>query len=427
MSSTVSPGTNPAPTTYVDQRHATLEAPKSHENAGFPGRFLLAPLLDLDRRTAKSWITLVALSVFVALVAACSGVEEGTGSSQSAIAQAGRWKLPASVLTVGAKVRLDYDEAPKWTGTAACGAGLKTGGRKLGTYLRGKFTVITSVGGFACRKNTADSSRMSVHGTGRALDIFIPRVGGAADNGQGDKVANWLVTNAQKIGVQLVIWDRSIWRANGTNDSAYGGPHPHDDHIHVELTNEGGAATTAWFLDMTDDSDDDAGTSTRADAGTTDTDTDTDTDDDDDAGTVTPAPRDSGTADANKDAGATSPPKDAGQQDSAAPADPSDEEPEADPPSSSPEPKGDTLPEEPSEESDGFESADDEPGERDSLPDAPRSKRKSSSTLDGVPDENAGCSAAPVGTTSHPGSAIGTALAVALGLAAMRRRRKTER
>ena len=47
------------------------------------------------------------------------------------------------------------------------------------------------------------------------------------------------IVNAQTIGVQLIIWNRVVWRANGSNEKGYGGPHPHNDHIHVEITNEG--------------------------------------------------------------------------------------------------------------------------------------------------------------------------------------------
>jgi hypothetical protein len=403
---------------YVDQRQAILQSASTPKNAGFPSRSPRRALPDLDRKTANSWIALVALSLLVTLATACSGVDEGAESSQWAIAEAGRWKLPATVLTAGAKVRLDYDEAPKWTTTAACGTGLKVGGAKLGTYLRGKFAVISSVGGFACRRNTADTSRMSVHGTGRALDIFVPRTGGAADNGQGDKIANWLVTNAQRIGVQLVIWDRTIWRANGTNDSAYGGPHPHDDHLHVELTNLAGTAKTAWFLDMTDG--DDAGASMTADAGTDTTDTtDTDTDTDADAGTTTQPTADSG-ADAAKDAG---PSTDAGQAD-AAPTEPDDT---TEPPPGPGTPKGDTLPGEPPSDESDYETEDDGPGETDSLSDSPSANRRSSSTLEDAPMPNAGCSAAPSGAASHPVSAGGFALAFALGLAGLRRRKGARR
>lgn len=206
-------------------------------------------LLDLDRKRASAWIATLSLAVATALVAACSGVES-TNESESNLSEPGRWSIPADVKAVGARVRLDYDAAPVWTGTAGCGGKLLVGSKKLGTFLTTSFDGIDSIGGYACRRNTADGSRMSVHGTGRALDVMIPRVGGKADNTKGDKIANWLILNAQRIGVQLIIWDKTIWRANGTNDGVYGGPHPHDDHLHVELTNEAGKAMTAWFSEM---------------------------------------------------------------------------------------------------------------------------------------------------------------------------------
>jgi len=78
--------------------------------------------------------------------------------------------------------------------------------------------------------------------------VFIPLSGGQADNTRGDEVANWLISNAQSIGVQLVIWDRSGWNASrGSKLSPYGGPHPHHDHLHVELNTDAAARRTPWF------------------------------------------------------------------------------------------------------------------------------------------------------------------------------------
>ena len=87
------------------------------------------------------------------------------------------------------------------------------------------------------------------HGTGRALDVFIPLDKGKADNGKGDEVANWLVKNAEKIGVQLVIWDRTMWVAANSGEKAVGytGPHPHHDHIHLELNIDGAERRTPFF------------------------------------------------------------------------------------------------------------------------------------------------------------------------------------
>ena len=335
------------------------------------------------------------LAALVGVVAACSGVDEDSGSSASALAQNGRWALPSDVLLVGAKVHQTYVSAPEWTTTKACGGKLRPGSHVLGEYLLDHFAIITSIGGYACRRNTADQARMSVHGTGRALDVFIPMVSGAANNAQGDKVANWLVKNAQSIGVQLIIWDRSVWRANGTNDAPYGGPVPHTDHIHVELTTEAAAQTTAWFATMGD-----AG---KADGGIDPGDPDTD----------------SGSEDDEADASTPTPPavKDAGKKD-AAPAPPPVEEPDAAPAATPPKateppaPKGDP--------SGGLESAGDEPGETDSIPEHAASRKVAD--LGDPPTANAGCSAAP--GSQNPTRPLGAGLALMFGLGAWLRRRK---
>lgn len=204
----------------------------------------------MDHGKPLPWI---ALAGALAL-AACTGVVDEGGSSSQAVAAQGRWRLPSDVAAVGADVDVEYDGAPRWTGTRGCSGRLREGARRLGNHLlQQRFdNEITSIGGYACRRNTASSGQMSVHGTGRALDIFIPTVAGKADNTRGDKVAHWLIENSEKIGVQLIIWDRTIWRADGTNDASYGGPHPHDDHLHIELNVEAAAAQTPWFINGED-------------------------------------------------------------------------------------------------------------------------------------------------------------------------------
>lgn len=154
-----------------------------------------------------------------ALAAACGGIGDEGSDSTSSASTASRWTLPSSVAAVGAQTKLAYDAAPAWTGPSACSGMLRDGTRELGHYLRLKFPALQSVGGYACRRNTAARSRMSVHGTGRALDLFVPTRGGRADSAGGDPIANWLVMHSAEIGVQLVIWNRTVWRANGTNTS----------------------------------------------------------------------------------------------------------------------------------------------------------------------------------------------------------------
>jgi hypothetical protein len=361
---------------------------------------------DLDRRSASSWIAVAALAVLVTLLGACAAPADGSTSSESALANASRWTLPSDVAEAGAKVSLPYDDAPLWTGAAACSGELKPGGHVLGRYLRDRFTSVSSVGGYACRRNTADTARLSVHGTGRALDVFIPKIGKAPDDAQGDHVANWLVMHAQEIGVQLIIWDRSIWRANGTNASLYGGPVAHEDHLHVELTVSAAAHTALWFTESgasagsTGSGDPTADpTTTAPGAG---------------GGDPTTTEPDGGSGDPTTtapDAGATTTEPDAGAAPPAAP----DASSPATPPSGAGAGPLTGTP------SDGLESAGDAPGETNSLGSAPRAPPRASWS-DAAAQPSAGCSAAPRGAGGGPARGLAGALALVLGAASLLRR-----
>ena len=111
---------------------------------------------------------------------------------------------------------------------------------------------------YCCRQNTANPSQYSVHSEGRAIDFFIPTwpcssklvpagaryfghptcatwPGGAARNDLGDRLAMWLAENAEAIGVEFLIYDRTKWsRRYGWRP--YTGAHPHNEHVHIELT-----------------------------------------------------------------------------------------------------------------------------------------------------------------------------------------------
>ncbi len=179
-----------------------------------------------------------------------------------------------------------YEGAGPYNGGASCSGTFSEGASTLGNYLVANFAA-TRFDGYACRPNTANRSELSMHGTGRAIDLFIPLSGGDADNDLGDPVANWLIDHATEIGVQFFIWDRTKWNISysGRKDCAYGGPHPHHDHIHIELSTDGAAMATPWFADSgssapVDSPADSAGTDTGTSSGTdpgigTDTSTDT--------------------------------------------------------------------------------------------------------------------------------------------------------
>lgn len=162
-----------------------------------------------------------------------------------------RWRPNASATAAGDRQRVTYQGA-----SGRCSGGATPGAVALGDYLRQHLGHLMnlSVPGrgvqiYACR-NIRGNSSPSVHGEGRAIDIFIPTGrSGAADNARGDVIAHWLMANAEHIGVQMIIWDRTVWRANGGAPRArcYTGTHPHNDHIHIELTRAGAQKQTPFF------------------------------------------------------------------------------------------------------------------------------------------------------------------------------------
>jgi len=158
-----------------------------------------------------------------------------------------RWVLPPDVSAAGERQFVRYDGAPPWNDGRGCATSLAPGARALGALVRANFPGVRDIGGLACRPNTANAAQMSVHGSGRALDIMIPPIGQRANSALGDPIANWLVQNAERLAVQYIIWNRTQWRGRGAGrrDSAYTGPNSHADHVHVELNRDGAARSTA--------------------------------------------------------------------------------------------------------------------------------------------------------------------------------------
>src|SRR5687768_1049390 len=182
-------------------------------------------------------------------LAACTGGEAGVGEARYAIAEPGPWHIPAETTAVGDTQYVEYTGAGPWVGEQGCGGGLLQGTSLLRDYITLYFPQAYSIGGYACRPIVGDSNSMSVHATGRALDVMIETVGGEADNTAGDVIGNWLIEHSELIGIQMIIWDRWIWNASldPPKDHDYTGQHPHHDHLHVELSVEAAALGTPFF------------------------------------------------------------------------------------------------------------------------------------------------------------------------------------
>ena len=176
------------------------------------------------------------------------------GSIKAAVSHPGRWECDSGAMNAASQNPPTYNDAPSWN-DRGCSPGdsdfskTKPGTKVLAEYLKNNFEGAKSYGGYSCRQNTANSSQLSVHGTGRAIDLFVPLDGGEADNDLGDEIADWLLENSSAIGIQLVIWDQSIWSSGrATECRSYGGPHPHRDHLHIELNTSAGDMRTEWYM-----------------------------------------------------------------------------------------------------------------------------------------------------------------------------------
>ncbi len=190
----------------------------------------------------------IALSA-IALVCSCADMESPTDTRRQGLAQSGPWSVPPDIEALASNYgSIGYTGAGPWVGTSGCSGGFTDGGQVLKDWVLAHYPQVEAVGGYACRPIVGNSSQMSVHGTGRAIDIHIPLDGGQADNGLGDPIANYLVEHADEMGIQMVIWDRWMWSTSREPYSrSYGGAHAHHDHLHVELTPEASRMETPWF------------------------------------------------------------------------------------------------------------------------------------------------------------------------------------
>jgi len=208
--------------------------------------------------------------------AACAASPPGL--QQAAVVVPGDWVAPATTLALSNPQYVEVVEPPPVLPLGRCDSscpddiwgGLCThpactrahpGTSELDTYIRGRWTYVRAGGTYSCRRNSnpRGCNNLSVHSVGRAIDLMITEIGGDADNTAGDAVANWLIENAEYIGIQRVIWDGMYWNGSRRGahfseisdtrcGSGYCTDH-HTNHIHVELSVDGGARRTRFFTD----------------------------------------------------------------------------------------------------------------------------------------------------------------------------------
>jgi hypothetical protein len=74
----------------------------------------------------------------------------------------------------------------------------------------------------------------SDHPKGLALDFMV-----IGEKAKGDAIAEYAISNADRLGITYVIWYRRIWQ-NGAWKDYHGSPNPHTDHVHISFSASGG-------------------------------------------------------------------------------------------------------------------------------------------------------------------------------------------
>ncbi|MCA9513672.1 MAG: hypothetical protein KC635_01905, partial [Myxococcales bacterium] len=212
--------------------------------------------------------SLLALSLALALpvVGACDEAlptDPAPAIETGAIAISGAWAPPQSTLDVAATQYVPVVDPPAIsplghctsTNPFACSCthpactAAYPGTAALDLFLRQRYQYLSAGGLYCCRQNSAQTSvpKLSVHAIGRAIDLMVPMTNGDADNTKGDPVANWLVENAEYIGIQRVIWDKRYWNGQRGFGLLSSASLPHTNHIHVELSVAGANKQTPFF------------------------------------------------------------------------------------------------------------------------------------------------------------------------------------
>lgn len=145
-----------------------------------------------------------------------------------------------------------YDDPGPWTGPSGCAPGFTAGAQAFKTWLHAHYRYTNDLQGYACRQNTANSSQMSVHAEGRAID-WMGSVSNAAVVHAMQRFINTVRANnwalARAMGIQEIIWNHKIWTSfhHAEGFRAYTGPNPHTDHMHIGLNRAGAAKKTSFY------------------------------------------------------------------------------------------------------------------------------------------------------------------------------------
>lgn len=94
-----------------------------------------------------------------------------------------------------------------------------------------------SLGIYNCR-TVVGGSTTSTHGEGRAVDLGLPLGPDGKGTPLGRSIVAQIGAHGARLGVQAIVYDRTVWSSVSPSGRRYDGAHPHYDHLHIELTRQ---------------------------------------------------------------------------------------------------------------------------------------------------------------------------------------------
>lgn len=136
----------------------------------------------------------------------------------------------------------------RWEGAKECSGRASSGAAALLAWCQANQQPPgRSMGIYNCR-SVRGSSTKSLHGEGRALDWGVPLGPDGKATPDGRELVDVLASGGDRIGIQAIIYDRTIWSARSPGGRPYTGVSPHYDHLHIELNREAARQLTLATL-----------------------------------------------------------------------------------------------------------------------------------------------------------------------------------
>lgn len=125
------------------------------------------------------------------------------------------------------------------------GSGLTPNAEQLQRLIMQAFPQIRDIGGWR------PPDGFNEHSSGQALDVMIPNPATPEGKALGNQINQWLLQNADALGIQYDLWQQTQWNPDGTTsgmENRGGATANHMDHVHVRV--KPGQATGASLNSM---------------------------------------------------------------------------------------------------------------------------------------------------------------------------------